>query len=410
MNMEVDRLATLAYTCEGVSRTQQSSPVFREEVYGVFIDGITVTSKLKQRVMDKCGDEQMRQYLSHKHRLSEGKLEGVNWLALEQYLRSLTPTRRASQLKLQHNWIPTKGFLFLQKREPCDKCPLCLSAVETARHVRQCQASSAITFRRARLSALLSALKGINTAPEILDCWRVYISHECAIPVDDSSVGPITAPASLVSILSLARKHQSLLSWEGFLQGRFSIKWSEVQQIHEQFRRQETASHTRRQPWDVLALRLVCEFLSDLWQFRNDEFHGRTLQEETQKKRIEVEMQVQQLFERNPVLLPRYASVRSTPIEARLKQSTIHLQMWLRRIRQQERITILVKEKAQMTGNSLLPYLVPRSEICRRRHVTLEVDVQHQSQAAGMIGRFIRCFLRYRSKVELPFAGIGDPG
>ena len=183
-----------------------------------------------------------------------------------------------------------------------------------------------------------------------------------------------------------------------------------VQQSHEQLRRQETASHNRRQPWDVLALRLVCEFLSDLWQFRNDEVHGRTLQEETQKKRLEVEMQVQQLFQRNPVLLPRYASVRSTPVEVRLKQSTVHLQMWLRQVHQQERITILAKEKAQMTGNSLLPYLIPRSEICRRSNVSHAIDVQHQGQAAGMIGRFMRRALRYRSNVELPFVGIGDPG
>jgi hypothetical protein len=139
LNIEVDRLATLAYNSTEVGRTQPSSPVSHNEVYGIHINGSKVTSKLKHRIIAQCGDDQLRQYLQHKHNLSEGKVEGVNWSALQQYLNSLTPLRRASQIKLQHKWIPTKGFLFLQRRETCDQCPLCQKAVETACHVRQCQ-------------------------------------------------------------------------------------------------------------------------------------------------------------------------------------------------------------------------------------------------------------------------------
>ena len=338
-----------------------------------------MTSKLKQRVMDKCGEDQLRNYLLHKHKLSEGKIDGVNWPVLQQYLRSLSPTRRAAQLKLQHNWIPTKAFLFLQKRETCDKYPLCETAVETACHVRQCQALRALTFRRAHLLALICSLKGINTAPEIVDCWQSYISSECAIPVADTNTGPIITHSSIRSSLTLARKHQSLLMWVGFLQGRFSIKWNAVQQIHERLRRQETASHYRHQPWDVQALRLVCEFMSDLWKFWNDEVHGHTFQEETRKTRASVEIQVQQMYQRNPLLLPRYPSVRSTPLEVRLKQSTVHLQMWLQQVNQQERITTLAREKEQVVGNSLLPYLIPRSEIRKSWGVNHAAEVQRQS-------------------------------
>jgi len=55
-------------------------------VYSIFIDGAKVTSKLKHRVIDRCGEKPLRNYLLNKHRFSNGKLEGVNWQALEGYL------------------------------------------------------------------------------------------------------------------------------------------------------------------------------------------------------------------------------------------------------------------------------------------------------------------------------------
>mmetsp|Transcript_24393 Transcript_24393/g.34983 ORF Transcript_24393/g.34983 Transcript_24393/m.34983 type:complete len:464 (+) Transcript_24393:4031-5422(+) len=154
LNMEVDRLATLAYTCPDVERTTIAGDVLQQEVYSIWINGTKITTKLKQQVINRCGEEPLRQYMLHKHRLSEGKMEGINWTALQRYLNSLSPPRRATQVKLQHNWIPTKGFLFLQRRESCNKCPLCKTSVETAQHVRKCRESKVYNYRQDRLRAL----------------------------------------------------------------------------------------------------------------------------------------------------------------------------------------------------------------------------------------------------------------
>jgi hypothetical protein len=91
-----------------------------------------------------------------------------------------------------------------------------------------------------------------------------------------------------------------------------------VQTYHERRRVQETASHGKRQPWDRRAVRLVCEFHYDLWQYRNDEVNGRTRIEAQQKLRAEVEDKVRALYDRHPILLARYPSVYSVPLAARL--------------------------------------------------------------------------------------------
>ena len=78
LNMKVDVLATIAYKYSGMSRFNFSAAVFEEEVHGVIIGGSKVTSKLKQRVLDQCGDNALRWYLTNKHGLSQGKLDRIN--------------------------------------------------------------------------------------------------------------------------------------------------------------------------------------------------------------------------------------------------------------------------------------------------------------------------------------------
>jgi hypothetical protein len=123
-----------------------------------------------------------------------------------------------------------------------------------------------------------------------------------------------------------------------------------------------------------------------------------------------VEDKVRRLYDRHPILLARYPSVRSIPLEVRLQKSTLVLQMWLKHVDQQEKLTDVVRMKARMQEGSILRFLVPRSAVrvgvkngCGQNNRLIR-------NAASKLVRWARCFLRFRSKVELPRAGIGDPG
>jgi len=406
LNIEVDKLATKAYGCDNGGHTEPLCTVFPEEVYSVSIDGSKVTSKIKQRVIDKCGEEAMVKYLLHKHQLSEGKLEGVNWVALAGYLKSMSPPLRASQVKLQHNWIPTNSFLFQQRRVKCDKCPLCTSAVETASHVRCCTAPAMQQYRWARLAKLVRDLQGINTAPEIVRCWQEHIASVCGEHSNDEDKF-IYGISDIHTLLGTARRHQSVLSWDGLLQGRASIHWSAVQASHERWRRQETNSHRQDTPWDIRAVRLVCEFNFDLWKFRNEEVHGHTQQEARQKLRDSVEATVRNLYDRYPVLLARYPSVHSIPLEVRLTKPTLVLQMWIKQVLQQEQLTDIARKRASLHGGSIERFLLPRVVIRRQRRMAGD---PHYRAAVNKIACWLQRMVRFRSTMELPRMGIGDPG
>ena len=406
LNMEVDHLATKAYGPNHGGYTEALETVFPEEVYGILINGSKITSKLKQQVIDKCGTDALERYLASKHTLSEGKLAGIDWAALSGYLRSLSPPRRASQVKLQHNWHPTNSFLFTQHRSACDKCPLCKTSTETPSHVRQCSASVSQHYRRERLAKLMRDLRGINTAPEIIYCWHSQIILLCGDSTEEDYCPPYEV-TEIQALLSTARRHQSILSWEGLLQGRMSFHWRSVQASHEHWRRQETASSRQQAPWAIRAVRFLCEFNSDLWQHRNTEVHGQNQVEAQRKLRASVEKTVRNLYDRYPVLLPRYPSIYAMPLEVRLTKPTIVLQMWIKQVLQQERLTDIERFRVCMQHGSIKRYLTPRTMPQQLHRV---YDVPCSQNAAVLITRWLRGIIRYKSCMELPRMGIGDPG
>ena len=153
----------------------------------------------------------------------------------------------------------------------------------------------------------------------------------------------------------------------------------------------------------------MCEFNFDLWQYRNDEVHGRTQQEAQQKLREVVEAKVTALYARDPILLARYPSVHSVPLAVRLAKPTLLLQMWIKQVLQQERLTDIARQKAQMEMGSIDKFLKPR--VMRRRRYQVATDqLQAQGPAISTIVWWWRRSARCMSRVELPRMGIGDPG
>ena len=235
--------------------------------------------------------------------------------------------------------------------------------METADHVRCCKAKDVATcIHRKRLARLLRELQSINTAPEIIHWWHSHIAAVCSNPVDDD-VGVLLPRLDLHKALEVARRHQSVLSWEGFLQGRVSSKWVEDQACHERCRWQETVSCRNKDCWDVQALRFICEFNTDLWEFRNDKVHGHTKQEAQQKLRRNIEEKARALHLQHPVLLVRYPSVYSMPVEAPLKKHTLVLQMWIKQVLQQEYLTDIARWRAAMAVGSIDRFLVPFANV-----------------------------------------------
>jgi len=203
-------------------------------------------------------------------------------------------------------------------------------------------------------------LKLAGTATEIENCWISQLG--LMFPGVDFTpyyIHPTNIHKEVNAAVAVARRHQSVLSWEGFLQGRLSVEWDKVQSLHER-RRGLQCGAVQHVPWIVKAFDLVCDLVPALWKFRNEEVHGRTLAEKALKERDRVHKRVRKLYSDAPDLLPRYPSVQAVSLEERLKKPTFVLQLWLRQVARQRQVTEMVRRKSEERQKSIEPFLVKR--------------------------------------------------
>lgn len=150
----------------------------------------------------------------------------------------------------------------------------------------------------------------------------------------------------IVAAVEKARRHQTMLTWEGFLQRRWSNKWRKAQALSEALCGRQLGS-SRRQSWIARAFDLVCEMVPTMWRCRNEAVHGLILVEKAQPERERTLSRVRRLYEAPPELLSRYASVRAVSLEDRMKQPTFVLQLWLRQVAKQVQVTALARQRSE---------------------------------------------------------------
>ena len=84
-----------------------------------------------------------------------------------------------------------------------------------------------------------------------------------------------------------------------------------------------------------------------------------------------MEAKVRALYAHQPRLLARYPSIHSVSLDMRLKRSTLVLQMWVKQVRQQELLTDLARQKAQMATGSIEKFLQP--QLRRKETIALQL-------------------------------------
>lgn len=193
---------------------------------------------------------------------------------------------------------------------------------------------------------------------EIVNCCEAKLSAMLGVeapPPRDLSASRHNK--RIMDAVGIARRHQAVLSWEGFLQGRHSMEWVRVQRLHETLRRERPRKGSL---WEHKSVNLVCALVPSLWKKRNDIVHGATMVEAARRRRERVTAMVCRLYRRNPTLLPRFPSVWAVKLEERLQRPVEVLHVWLKPLERQERITEAMRTRQATKAGSIRWFLVPR--------------------------------------------------
>ena len=360
INVEVDQLAGAVYERPDCSKPSLDIPVFPEERYAVFTAEGKVVSALRPAILWQCGVEELRGYQVEKHLLGTGKYESVEWEGLHSFLRRKQPGQRSLYVKYQNGWLPTQAFFYRQKRVDSDLCLLCGEEAETLEHLYRCSCRSMNDCRYDELKRVVHYLRLAGTATEIINCWTAQLSRMFGMHFVPYYVHKTSQHKLIEAAVARARKHQAILTWDGFLQGRWSTEWRKVQSLSERLCGRQCGA-SRQKPWIARAMELVCEMVPTMWRTRNEVVHGKTLSERAKKERERVLDKVRRIYSSPPVLLSRYAEVQSVSLDERLKKPTLVLQLWwLRQIAKQVQVSTLARRRSEEKQKSIEPFLVRR--------------------------------------------------
>ena len=134
----------------------------------------------------------------------------IEWTGLHRHLQTLTVSSRASFIKFQQQWLPTKHHLhqfYPSTQDPC--CPLC-DENETQRHIFCCTSSKASTFRATARNTLISNLRKLlpNSLIVAIIAGLQHVSDNLPLP------DPLSHATSTRAFITYQNTH----GWQGLFQ------------------------------------------------------------------------------------------------------------------------------------------------------------------------------------------------
>jgi hypothetical protein len=275
-----------------------------------------LTGKFDNGIYSTLGYTDLQEYLHRKHRLSPAILDKVNVHALQGFLSSLKLHKRASIVKMIHNWIPTYSMLSRHGRESSPLCPRCSSAIKTSEHVYQCPQAQAISNHRSFLENFLSHLLSLKTPIYILCTMEYKLSIALDIPFLPKFHNQEEIPSDTKPLLMTAIRHQNIIGWDNFIWGYTSIYWVYIfQHSHS-----HDIVHTS-QTWDRSLVQHSVTLLQKIWKDRNVHLHGSSKAETAQTLRVRVVYQVRQVYAHPPNLHKRFSVIQRIPLHDRLGEA-----------------------------------------------------------------------------------------
>ena len=115
------------------------------------------------------------------------------------------------------------------------------------------------------LKRVVHYLRLAGTATEIISCWAVQLSYMFGMEFTPYYIHDTPQHRREVAAVEKARRHQTMLTWEGFLQGRWSKEWRKAQALSKALCGRQFGS-SRRQSWIARAFDLVCEMVPTMWR------------------------------------------------------------------------------------------------------------------------------------------------
>ncbi len=206
----------------------------------------------------------------------------VDWIGLQNFLKTQSPISRCKILQSMHNWQNTgyqkSQFQRSSLEQTCMKgtnsvelCPLGCNNTETPFHYMYCRSDEMSQQRDKELLTIKKELTKLKTAPSLQEA--ILEGLHCILDQTEYDLHPKSHSALFDEAHSCLLGRQASIGWEYFLKGFITKEWGIIQGQYYKLQSLNNRKYTPNR-WVVQVLYLLHSFRKSMWTIRNASIHG----------------------------------------------------------------------------------------------------------------------------------------
>ena len=290
LNVRADELATKAIELATPDRTP---PMFPNAGAMVLSNAGPITRKLPQTLRYDIGAEALLTRLREKYVWTPQTEQQIDW-EIHRSLIKRHSKQRVQVVKLIHNLVPTNVVRHRYGTIASPVCPRCHLQPETVHHIARCTHGSRKEWRSKAKQAMIKAAKKSGASMDMVEAlvggWFSWLT-----------TGSVSVGGTISPELRAAIDSQSQIGWGQVLHGRISKEWGRLRSPETPVSSPGTKSTLPPSLWVLDTLDAMWQAWFDLWKARNEFVHGKTKQEQTNKRRLEAEQKIKDIYTVNLV-------------------------------------------------------------------------------------------------------------
>ena len=301
LNVKADSSAT-NYLING---TLQPYDEFCDNAVTMYIIDNLITRDYRHQIIVASTSIGLRLYFLDKFDWSDTTPDLVWWQAHGKSLRAFNKQDQRRIRKYIFSWLPTCQRLASYEKDSdeedetiteANRCPSCREAIETHKHLLQCQCHNRAIIKDRWFIDLNIFLSNASYTPPTVK--ELIFNHLVATVYPNTEVIPPPLPEFDAEI-ERAIEAQTKIGWHQLFFGRLSIIWGNIigQHLHYNRISEKEMSIDR---WGQTLIIKVFQLFLDIWQARNTDGHHLNEKNESQLTRQRIIDKITNLQESNP--------------------------------------------------------------------------------------------------------------
>ena len=226
----------------------------------VKIENNPIHSNLDASLKKETAGQDSYQWWKNRGRISSATKTLIDWKLSETVMKESHFGRKKFIAKWVTHQLPVGVTLVERKTRESAKCPRCECEYEDTRHILDCTHEGNRRLWNTSMRQMDAWLRQINTDPNLVRAIMLSIARWYSYLPDERY-----CPSNLSTEVKTAVHEQGLISWDNFVTGLWSKRWSEIQNTYYKKKRKRNSGHR----WAVKVSTYIWDILKKQWDHRN---------------------------------------------------------------------------------------------------------------------------------------------